>query len=183
MKEILISQIAPIAATAITAILCIILKQVGNAGIDLIVTKKKETEQKIEVSGYKSKVDQAFEVWNIVDDKFRLTQNAMEIFGSKEKLFEDILLQRIPGLNQKNIDDLRDTISGIVNKGRKAVIPDDTAQKMAALQEDYDKLKTENNILKSAISQVGTTVQTLSLDTKQDVKVEEEATNTVEETV
>lgn len=154
MKELLISQIAPIAATAITAILCIILKQVGAAGMELLATKKKETEQKIESNGYKSNVDKAFEVWKIVDDKFRLTQNAIEIFGSKEKLFEDILLQRIPGLSQKNVDDLRDTISGIVNQGRQAVIQDNAAQQLVLLQQEKSKLEAENVTLKSTLTQI-----------------------------
>lgn len=167
MKELLISQIAPIAATAITAILCIILKQVGVAGIELLATKKKETEQKIESNGYKSNVDKALEVWKIVDDKFRLTQNAIEIFDSKEKLFEDILLQRIPGLSKKNVDDLRDTISGIVNQGRQAVIQDNSAQQLALLQQDNAKLEAENSSLKATINQItqiGSAVQPLLAD-------------------
>lgn len=159
MKELLISQIAPIAATTITAILAIVIKQIGAAGISLLITKKKETEQKIEAAGYKTKVDQALECWRIVDDKFRLTQNAMEVFGSKEKLFEQILLQRIPGLTQKNIDDLRDTISGLVNQGRQAVALDDTAQQLATLQEDKAKLESENAGLKATITQISSAIQ------------------------
>lgn len=164
MKELLISQIAPIAATAITAILCIVIKQVGAACIDLLVTKKKESEQKIESNGYKDKLDKAIDVWHIVDDKFRLTQNAIEVFGSKEKLFEQILLQRIPGLTQKNIDYLRDTISGIVNQGRQAVIVDSTSQQLAVLQQDKAKLEAENINLKAAITQISSTIQPIATD-------------------
>lgn len=164
MKELIISQIAPIAATAITAILCIVIRQVGKAGIDLLVTKKKETDQKIEVNGYKSNVDKAFEVWKIVDDKFRLTQNAMEIFGSKEKLFEQILLQRIPGLTQKNIDDFRDTVSGEVNKGREALIVNTNAQQIADLQQANAALQSENQSLKSTITQISSAIQPVAID-------------------
>lgn len=154
MKELLISQIAPIAATAITAILCVVIKQMGAAGIDLLVTKKKESEQNIQTNGYKSTLDKAIEVWHIVDDKFRLTQNALEVFGSKEKLFEQIILQRIPGLTQKNVDDLRDTISGIVNQGRQAVTIDSTAQQLATLQQNYAKLQNENATLNATLNQI-----------------------------
>lgn len=154
MKEILISQIAPIAATAITAMLCVIIKQVGKAGIELLATKKKETEQKIESNGYKSKVDKALEVWKIVDDKFRLTQNAIEVFGSKEKLFEDILLQRIPGLSQKNVDDLRDTISGLVNQGREKIILDSSYQQIDLLKEEKLKLEAERDNLQAKLNKI-----------------------------
>ena len=154
MKELLINQIAPIAATAITAILCVVLKQLGKAGIELLATKKKETEQKIESNGYKSNVDKAHEVWKIVDDKFRLTQNAIEVFGSKEKLFEDILLQRIPGLSQKNVDDLRDTISGLVNQGRQSVTADSSEQQISVLKEEKLKLEAERDNLQATLNKI-----------------------------
>lgn len=167
MKELLISQIAPIAVTAITAIICIVFKQLGAAGIDLLVTKKKESEQKIETAGYKSTLDKALEAWNIVDDKFRITQNAIDIFGSKEKLFEQILLQRIPGLTQKNIDDLRDTISGIVNQGRQAVTADSTTQQIVDLQQANAVLQSENQSLKATITQISSAIQPVTIDNLQ----------------
>lgn len=162
MKELLISKIAPIAATAITAILCIVIKQLGKAGTDLLVLKKKESEQKIESNGYKDTVDKAIEAWHIVDDKFRLTQNAMEVFGSKEKLFEQILLQKVPGLTQKNIDDLRETISGAINQGRQVVIQDDTAQQIKDLQQEKATLEIENANLKAAINKINSTIQPIT---------------------
>lgn len=157
MKEILISQIAPIAATAITAILCIVIRNIGKAGIELSAAKKKEVEQRIADNGYKSTLDKAHEVWKIVDDKFRITQNAIEAFGSKEKLFEQILLERIPGLTQKNIDDLRDTISGAVNEGRQALFvasENIAAQQLEELKQVNTNLQNENEYLKSKISNI-----------------------------
>ncbi len=158
MKELLISQIAPIAATAITAILCIVIRNVGKSTIELSAAKKKEVEQRITDNGYKSNVDKALEAWKIVDDKFRLTQNAIEIFGSKEKLFEEILLQRIPGLNQKNIDDLRDTISGVVNEGRINLIADSSVGQLSELQKVNTDLKNENEVLKDKLNKIQTYV-------------------------
>lgn len=156
MRELLISQIAPIAATAITAILCLVIKKVGKSGIELLDAKKREADQRIIDNGYKSNVDKAREVWRIVDDKFRLTQNAIDIFGSKEKLFEDILLQRIPGLNQKNIDDLRDTISGVVNEGRAKLTVDSSAEQLSELQQVNTDLKNENEVLKDKLNKIQT---------------------------
>ncbi|WP_160688296.1 cobalt ABC transporter permease [Clostridium sp. C2-6-12] len=154
MKEVLISQIAPIAATAITAILCVVIKNIGKAGIELFAAKKKEVEQRIENNGYKSTLDKALEVWRIVDDKFRLTQNAKEVFGSKENLFEQILIERIPGLTQKNIDDIRDTVSGIVNEGRQALTEDSKTQQLEELKQVNTDLQKENEELKSKINNI-----------------------------
>lgn len=121
MKEILISQIAPIFTTAVVTALVILIKQVSSPLLDLVVTKKAEVDQRIAASGHEADLNNAIEVWRIVDEKFRITENAYDIFVSKEKLFETILLERIPGLSQKNIDDLRDTVAGIFNHGREAL--------------------------------------------------------------
>ena len=45
MKELLISQIAPIVATAIVAILVATIKTVGGAAIEVFAKKKEEIEK------------------------------------------------------------------------------------------------------------------------------------------
>ena len=118
MKELLINQIAPIVATAIVAILVAIIKQVGNAAIEFFVTKKKEVEQNIKISGHEEDLNTAKEVWNIIEEKFRITENATQILSSKADEFDKLLLQRIPGLSVQNLDDLRQAIAGEYNKGK-----------------------------------------------------------------
>ena len=118
MKEVLINQIAPIAATAIVAILVAIIKQVGNAAIEFFVTKKKEVEQNIKISGHEEELNTAKEVWNIIEEKFRITENAAQILSSKADEFDNLLMQRIPGLSSQNLDDLRQAIAGEYNKGK-----------------------------------------------------------------
>jgi len=118
MKEVLINQIATIATTAIVAILVAIIKQVGNAAIEFFVTKKKEVEQNIKISGHEEELNTAKEVWNIIEEKFRITENAEQILSSKADEFDKLLLQRIPELSEKNLDDLRQAIAGEYNKGK-----------------------------------------------------------------
>ena len=121
MKEVLINQIAPIAATAIVAILVAIIKQVGNVAIEFFVTKKKEVEQNIKISGHEEELNTAKEVWNIIEEKFRITENATQILSSKADEFDKLLLQRIPGLSVQNLDDLRQAIAGEYNKGKTSL--------------------------------------------------------------
>ena len=122
MKEVLINQIAPIAATAIVAILVAIIKQVGNAAIEFFVTKKKEVEQNIKINGHEEELNIAKEVWNIIEEKFRITENATQIFSSKADEFDKLLLKRIPGLSAQNLDDLRQSIAGEYNRGKIELI-------------------------------------------------------------
>ena len=118
MKEVLINQIATIATTAIVAILVATIKQVGSVAIELLVTKKNESEEKIKASGHEAELTSAKEVWNIIEEKFRITENAIQILNSKADEFDKLLLQRIPGLSSQNLDDLRQAIAGEYNRGK-----------------------------------------------------------------
>jgi hypothetical protein len=118
MKEVLINQIAPIATTAIVAILVAIIKQVGSVAIEFFVTKKKEVEQNIKISGHEEELNTAKEIWNIIEEKFRITENAEQILSSKADEFDKLLLQRIPELSAQNLEDLRQAIAGEYNKGK-----------------------------------------------------------------
>lgn len=121
MKELLINEITSIAATAIVAILVAIIKKVGDSAIEFFVTKKRETEQKIEINGRVAELDSAKEVWNIIEEKFRITENASQVLGSKADEFDKLLIQRVPGLSKENLNDLRQAVAGEFNK-YKAVL-------------------------------------------------------------
>ncbi|AGX44495.1 hypothetical protein [Clostridium saccharobutylicum] len=127
MKELLISQIAPIAATAVVAILAVTIKTIGDILIEVLTKKKEEIEKNIKSLGYEEELNTAKEVWDIIEEKFRITENVAQVLGSKTDEFDKLLLQKIPGLSQENIDYLRQAIAGEVNKG-KSVITEDSAK-------------------------------------------------------
>ncbi|NMF06503.1 cobalt ABC transporter permease [Clostridium beijerinckii] len=118
MKEILINQILPIVDTSVVAILAVIIKQVGNSIIDFFIQKKSEIGQKIRINEHQEEINTAREVWNIVEEKFRITENATELLTSKADEFDKVLMERIPGLSKENLEFLRQTIAGEVNKDR-----------------------------------------------------------------
>ncbi|NSB13927.1 cobalt ABC transporter permease [Clostridium beijerinckii] len=128
MKEILINQILPIVDTSVVAILAVIIKQVGNSIIDFFIQKKSEISQKIKINEHQEEINTAREVWNIVEEKFRITENATELLTSKADEFDKVLMERIPGLSKENLEFLRQTIAGEVNKGRDMLTKDPKAQ-------------------------------------------------------
>lgn len=154
MKELLISQIAPIVATAIVAILVAIIKSVGDVATDVLSKKKEEIQQKIKASGHEEDLNTAKEVWNIVEEKYRITENAKKLLGNKADYFDKLLLQRIPGLSQQNLYDLRQAIAGEFNKAKIAVTKDDTSQQITDLQKINTDLQSENQTLKSTLNQI-----------------------------
>jgi hypothetical protein len=116
MKELLISQIAPILTTAIVSVLVFLIKKIGDAVLELLVTKKKEVELRIVSSGHEKELNTAKEVWNIVDEKFRITENCTSVLGSKVDEFNKLLLSKIPGLTQDDLNYLRQAVAGEINK-------------------------------------------------------------------
>lgn len=128
MKEILINQILPIVDTSVVAILAVIIKQVGNSIIDFFIQKKSEISQKIKINEHQEEINTAREVWDIVEEKFRITENATELLTSKADEFDKVLMERIPGLSKENLEFLRQTIAGEVNKGRDMLTKDSKAQ-------------------------------------------------------
>lgn len=128
MKEILINQILPIVDTSVVAILAVIIKQVGNSIIDFFIQKKSEISQKIKINEHQEEINTAREVWDIVEEKFRITENATELLTSKADEFDKVLMERIPGLSKENLEFLRQTIAGEVNKGRDMLTKDPKAQ-------------------------------------------------------
>jgi len=116
MKELIISQITPIITAAIVSILVFIIKKIGDAVIELLVTKKKEVELRIASSGHKKELTMAKEVWNIVEEKFRITENCTSLLLSKSNEFDKLLLSKIPGLTQDDLNYLRQAVAGEINK-------------------------------------------------------------------
>lgn len=118
----------------------------------MLSKKKEQIEQVIKRSGHEQDLQTAKEVWNIVEEKFRITENSETLLSSKVDEFNNLLLQKILGLSQQNIDDLRQSIAGKVNAGKAAVLSKDDAIKQ--LQDTNTSLQTENATLKDQLSKV-----------------------------
>ena len=154
MKELLISQIAPIAATAIVAILVKLVYTIGDAAIQLFLKLKEEAEQIIKSSGHEEDLKTAKEAWNAIEEKFRITENATQVLGSKADMFDKLLLNKIPGLTQTNLDDLRQAIAGEVNKGKTVIIADTSVQQIATLTETNAQLEADKAALQAKIDAI-----------------------------
>lgn len=116
MKEQLISQIVPLLITFVIGVLVAIIKAVSDAVLVLIQTKKDEVVQKIVQGKHEQEVKTALEVWNIVDEHFRVNEVIGDKIQLKIEMFNELLLKQIPGLKQEDLDYLRQTIAGEVNK-------------------------------------------------------------------
>lgn len=120
LREIL-NQVAPIVINFIISILGIIITVVGTYVINFIKLKNDELIRTIGVSTYNSDKTLALDIWNIVNEHFRIQQSIECCTENKIKMFNDELKKKCPYITQEEIDFLRQTIAGEVNKCKSIV--------------------------------------------------------------
>ena len=90
------------------------------------------------------------QIWNIVDEHFRISKTIEDKIKSKADMFNNLILQHFPELTQNDIDSIRQSIAGEVNKDKQAVI--DNSQIIIQLQQENITLKAENTTLTTNIN-------------------------------
>ena len=116
----------PIIITGAVGLLAKLIYKVGDVLIDSAKAKKEESGLNQQLVQHKDVINTAKQVWNIIEEKYRITEKVEDLIVSKADMFDDLLLQKIPYLTKENLSDLRQAIAGEFNKGKQAVITDDT---------------------------------------------------------
>ncbi|SQC06705.1 Uncharacterised protein [Clostridium perfringens] len=116
----------------------------------------KVLESKLQKSGLEEKIirnkqyiDVAKQVWNIVEENFRITESVEKKLSSKADEFNKIMLDKFPELTISDISELRQSIAGEVNKGKEAVL--ENSEILKKLQEENEQLKSKNIDLESKL--------------------------------
>ncbi|WP_035790247.1 hypothetical protein [Clostridium beijerinckii] len=109
----------------------------------------------------------AKQIWNVVEENFRITKTIEEKIASKADEFDKMLLAKFPELTQNDISELRQAVAGEVNKDKEAVLSEADALKQ--LQDANDSLKAELATLTDQLSKVQALV-VKPADTQQTVQ-------------
>ncbi|HAT4306279.1 hypothetical protein ACV3VS_10025 [Clostridium perfringens] len=119
----------------------------------------KVLESKLQKSGLEEKIirnkqyiDVAKQVWNIVEENFRITESVEKKLSSKADEFNKIMLDKFPELTISDISELRQSIAGEVNKGKEAVL--ENSEILKKLQEENQELKSKNIDLESKLAAI-----------------------------
>lgn len=119
----------------------------------------KVLESKLQKSGLEEKIirnkqyiDVAKQVWNIVEENFRITESVEKKLSSKADEFNKIMLDKFPELSPADVKDLRQSIAGEVNKGKEAVL--ENSEILKKLQEENEQLKSKNIDLESKLAAI-----------------------------
>ncbi len=109
-------QIFSIIIHIIIIILGIIISLIGSYIIKFVKSKNSELVKNIGVAKYNSYKSVAMDIWNIVEEYFRINPLIDSYVNNKCKMFNDLLKKKFPDLNQEDIDFIRQTIAGEINK-------------------------------------------------------------------
>lgn len=150
----LINQIGPVAVAAVVGIIAVAIKSIGNVIIQLIEKKKQEVEQNLKLNQHQQEIETAKEVWNMIDEKYRISNKVEDLIKSKADDFDKLLLAKIPYLTKEQVQDLRQTIAGEINQGKKLLNEDTFKTQLVDIQNKNNQLIQENTDLKSKLNQV-----------------------------
>ncbi|EJT6497577.1 cobalt ABC transporter permease [Clostridium perfringens] len=128
----------------IVGVLVAIIKSIGDVTIQYIVKKKEMVEQKLKLDKHEEEFKTAQQVWNIVEEKYRITDNIKDLAKSKADYFDKLLLEKIPYLTEEQVKMLRQALAGEVNKGKSMLHEDSLKQQATQLVDENNKLKLLN---------------------------------------
>ena len=148
----ILPQVLPTIGVVLTEILVTIIKKIGNEAVQYISKKKEVVDQQLNSDKNKELLETAKQVWNIVEEKFRITESLEEFIGSKADEFDKLLLEKLPFLTESQVKELRQTVAGEINRGKEALFKDTFKEEVKKIQEDNSKLIQENNDLKNKLN-------------------------------
>ena len=145
---------------ALAGILVVVIKSVGEVAREFIKIKIEAAEQKIKLTKYNEILEVGKNIWNVVEEKYRITDNLEILTKSKAKTFDKLLLEKFPHLTPDEIKEVRQAIAGEFNKG-KNMLNEDTLKKQASeLVEENNKLKSKNSELTTKLTAISSYVPT-----------------------
>ena len=131
----MLKEILNVLEPTIISILGIVISSLGAIAVSYIKTKRDSVVAKIGQDQYNHRIKVAEDVFNFVDEEFRVNGIVGKAIDNKIAMFNAELLKRIPGLTQAQIDSLRQTIAGQVNKGREVILSEGTQTEQAVSNE------------------------------------------------
>ena len=152
--EKILDPILSAVGVALATVLVAIIKSVGNEAVEYLKTKKKVADQKIKESKYNELFEVGKNIWNMVEEKYRITDNIENLAKSKADMFDKMLLEKFPHLTKEELIEVRQAIAGEVNKGKAMLNEDNLKQQATDLVNKNNALETENTELKNKLAAI-----------------------------
>ncbi|MEA5310191.1 cobalt ABC transporter permease [Clostridium perfringens] len=152
--EKILDPILSAVGVALATVLVAIIKSVGNEAVEYLKSKKKVADQKIKESKYAELFEVGKNIWNMVEEKYRVTDNIENLAKSKAAMFDRMLLEKFPHLTERELTEVRQALAGEYNKGKAMLNEDSLKQQATELIEENNKLKTEKADLNNKLAAI-----------------------------
>jgi len=77
---------------------------------------------KVGLANYEKTKAIAWDIWNVIEEHFRLSQTIENKVQAKVTMFETLIKQKVPGITADEIETIRQAIAGEFNKDKPLVI-------------------------------------------------------------
>ncbi|WP_125154290.1 hypothetical protein [Clostridium rectalis] len=112
MTNVWLNEIMEIIIKAVFSILTLTITYLVAKGIDYMNNKTQIIIEKVDMEKYNLTYNIAKDIYFTVEQQFKfIPESALE----KRKVFDSMLLQRIPNLKQEDLDHFREAIVGEIN--------------------------------------------------------------------
>lgn len=147
------------AVAGILTIVKIALDGLMDIGIEFLKAKKDKLVQQLGADKYNQKRQLAVDIYNRVEQEFK---GQIGVAEEKLKAFDKYLAEKIPGIEQEDIQHFRESITGDANSRllESGIIKPADTQKAAALQQaqaQATQLTQENAALKQKLASIQST--------------------------
>ena len=101
-------------------------------------------------------LDCAKQIWNIVEEDFRLNEKAKKELHSKADMFDEMLIKKFPYLTKEDLKYFRQSVAGEINKNKgKNTTEIDIKKKIEELEKELNGLKAsihkDESVLKDIV--------------------------------
>jgi hypothetical protein len=121
MWQTFISTVEPTVVTALVTVCVAVVTAGGNALVKFINQKIAALQVKIGADTYNQNLTVAKNIWNTVDEYFRITPNVTKTVEAAQAKFAELIQKALPGVTDDEIEQLRQAVAGEVNKGKAAL--------------------------------------------------------------
>lgn len=129
------NQVISILYPALLTILTGVAAYLGKEIVKIVPKIIEFVVAKIGLTNYQKTKAIAWDIWNIVEEQFRLNSIIGDTVQAKVTMFETLIKQKIPGITDAEIEAFRQAIAGEFNKDKPAVIKEITDVENQAKQQ------------------------------------------------
>lgn len=162
MREIL-SDGASLIGTVIAAVVLMIVKKIADYAVTYIKSNTEKIKKELNILKNDEALKEGKKIWWAIEENFRIGNDSKYSGESKAENFDAILKNKFPNMTKEDIETLRQSIAGMLNREKTNLTDDEVRNENASLKDANKNLYKENQELKQQLAKIGSLVEGSSL--------------------